>query len=49
MYNLKQKLGIKYTVLKLVIYVTNNKTSYRMIIYTQFFKYRVTLFLSIEV
>ena len=32
MYNLKQELGIKENILNLVTYVTNNKTSNRMII-----------------
>ena len=36
MNTLKQKLGIKQNVLKLVTYVTYNKTSNRMLIYTGF-------------
>ena len=34
-HSLKQELGIKKNVLKLVIYVTYNKTSNRMIIYSR--------------
>ena len=46
MYNLKQKLGIKWNAPKLVIYVTYNKTNNRLIIYTRFFflEYRLTVF-----
>ena len=35
MYNFKQKLGIKWNIFKSVIYVTYNKTSNKMIMYTR--------------
>ena len=38
MHNLKQELGIKNYELKLVTYVTYNKTSNRMMIYSMKYK-----------